>query len=76
MQSAPEQQIAALAKALHAAAEEHGLPNAFMPGELAYFYGGPPAMAAGRIGNMWLDRLAAALPGTVVTYGHRKFQLS
>lgn len=39
-----------LANALACAAEEHGVPNTFLPGELERLYGGPSARFAGMLG--------------------------
>jgi hypothetical protein len=69
-----------LAEALRRAAEQHGRPNTFGPGELEQLYGGPPAMMAGRIGAS-LDlrcRLWQALGGregwgSAPRYDRRRF---
>jgi len=56
--------IEKLALALRRAADAHGRPNTFGPGELVY-YGGPSAMLAGRIGRdvVLMGRLYEALGG-------------
>jgi hypothetical protein len=56
-----------LIAAIRRAASEHGAPNSFTFGELETFYGGPPAMVAGRAAREWvrLDHVTFE-PGRVV----------
>lgn len=74
----PTADIAKLVSALRDAIAEHGAPNNFPPGELHRMHGGPDPLMAGRIGNMWRDKVSAALEpdGLTVTYAARMFRVS
>ena len=50
-----------LARALVGAANEHGRPNSFSPGELFRFHGGPSPMTIGRIASQYPRTLSIAL---------------